>query len=94
MRAIECSLSHGAHLFDPTEVHVGGRHPPEPTVVVLVVVAVKEWTAPAAAMLEASESTGEVGCVLGRLELSFGEGVVVGDVGPVEALGDAEVGGE
>jgi hypothetical protein len=43
---------------------------------------------------EAGEAFGEAGRVLEGLELGFGVGVVVGDVGPGMRSGDAEIGEE
>ncbi len=45
-----------------------------------------------AGVLERAEAVGEVGAVLERLELGLGVRVVVRDVGPAVALGDAQVG--
>ena len=73
-------------------VHVVRREQAEPDVVVLGVVPGEEVAAEAARVLERAEAVGEVGPVLQRLELRLGVRVVVRDVRPRVALGDAEVG--
>jgi len=74
-----------------TEVHVCGREQRDAAVVVLVVVPREESTAMNASMLDVREMRRKVRAVLERLELRLAEGVVVGDVGPREALGHAEI---
>ena len=55
------------------------------------VVPSEECSAVGACVVEAAEAGGKVGAVFQGLELSLGEGVVVGDVRPAVALDDIEV---
>jgi hypothetical protein len=67
------------------EVDGGRGHQAEPGVVVLVVVPVEELLAPGSSVQFAAETFREGGVVLERLELGFGEGVVVGCARPAQA---------
>ena len=72
----------------------GGGQQSNSPMAVLFVVPVKEAAAEVEAVVIADESVWEVGPVLEGLELAFGEGVVVADVGSAVRLGDAEGGQE
>src|SRR5207244_11009089 len=73
-------------------MHIVRREQPEPDVMMLVVVPGEEVAAEAAPVFERTETVREAGPVLEGLELRLGEWVVVRDVRPRVALGDAEVG--
>ena len=73
-------------------MHIVRREQPEPDVMMRVVVPGEEVAAEAAPVFERTETAREAGPVLEGLELRLGEWVVVRDVRPRVALGDAEVG--
>jgi hypothetical protein len=60
-------------------------------VAVLVVVPLEESHGEVAGILDRAEAVRVVGPVLDGLEVRLGEGVVVGDVGTAETLGDAKI---
>ena len=69
-------------LFSESVVHVEWRQEAEPRVPVLLVVPVEEHLAVRSRMLDGTESLGEIGPVLQRLELRLGIWIVVRDVRP------------
>ena len=74
------------------EVHHGGRQHAKAGVAVLFVIPRKEDLAMSAAVKEATETGWEIRSVLERAELTFGERIVVGNVGAAMRLGDTEIG--
>jgi hypothetical protein len=75
-------------------VDIVGRQHGEAAVMMVVVVPVDEVGAVMSRILGGTEAFGEAWAVLERLEVSLGEGVVVGDMGARVGLGDAEIGEE
>jgi hypothetical protein len=73
-------------------MHIVGRQQPKSAVMVLGVVPREEVVAVGAGVLDGAEPPWEGGPVLQRLELRFGEWVVVGDVGAAMRLRDPQVG--
>lgn len=71
-----------------------GRQQRDAPVTVHLIVPVEDPAAEVEAVVIAGESVGEVWPVLEGLELAFGEGIVVADVGSAIRLGDAEGGQE
>ena len=76
---------------DATEEDVGRREEVEPFVVMVVVVPPEEIDAPPSPMPRIAEATGIIGLVLQRVELRFGERVVVRDARARVASVDAEL---
>src|SRR5262245_3802832 len=68
------------------------REQSNPTVMMLMVIPLKEWTRPRALIRQAAELGRKAGPIFQRLELTFRIRIVVGDVRPTMGLGDAQVG--
>lgn len=75
VRGVEAASALSAHEIDAAEVDVGGSHPAEPAVMVLVVIPVEESHAVIARVLDRSESVGVFGPVLDRLEVRLVHGL-------------------
>ena len=76
---------------DATEEDVGRREEVESFVVMVVVVPPEEVDAPPSPMSRIAEATGIVGLVFQRMELRFGERVVIRDARARVAAVDAEL---
>ena len=73
-------------------VHLVWSHQADPGVMMILIVPVEEAAAEAFGVLNAAEAFGEARLVLQRLEMTFGERVVVGGVRPIVRPGNAEIG--
>ena len=91
-RAIECVLACGMNCIGLAVVHLVWSDQADPGVMMILIVPVEEAAAEAFGVLNAAEAFGEAGRVLQRLEMTFGERVVVGDVRPNVRPGNAEIG--
>jgi hypothetical protein len=78
-------------LLGPTVVEGLGGKQADAAVMVLGVVPGEEGLTGTAGVLNGAEALGELGPVLEGFEVTFREGVVVGDVGPAVGLGYAEI---
>src|SRR5258705_5410085 len=88
---LECERTMSESLVDATGMHIARRHQPDARMMVLVVVPGKEISRMSARVFDGSEASRKVGAILHRLEMGFGERVVVRDLGTRVRFGDAEV---
>ena len=64
----------------------------DPGVMMILIVPVEEAAAEAFGVLNAAKAAGEARLILQRLEMTFGERVVIGGVRPIVRSGNAEIG--
>jgi len=86
---IEDALSNVVELLRPAGVHGRGRHVTDPGVSMVVVVPGKEPLAERTGVLDGLKAGRKDRLILKGLELRFRVRIVVADVGPAVALGDA-----
>src|SRR4051794_19267636 len=87
--------SHGAlseSLIGAASMDIAWREQTNADMMVLFIVPGKEIGAVSSSVLDGPEARGEGGPILHRLELGFGEGIVVGDLGARVRLGDTQIG--
>ena len=89
-------LKHLLALFGymqcPTMVHGHRGHQPQASVMMLMVVPVKEHTCPSTRVLDRAKTVWIIGPILHCLELRLRIRIVVGDVGSRMSLGDTQIG--
>ena len=76
-RLIERELARGVNGVDLAVMHLVRGHQTDPAMVMLLVVPVEEGSAEASGVLDTAEAFGKARLILQRLEVAFGEGVVV-----------------
>src|SRR5208282_1605997 len=89
---IEGDLTGRVNGIDLAIMHLVRRHQANPRMVMVLIVPIEELTAEASGVLDAAEALWEAWLVLQRLEVAFGERIVVGGVRAVMRTGDAKVG--
>ena len=88
---IESDLAGGVNGIGLAIMHLVGRHQADSGMVMVLVVPVEEAAAEASGILDAAEAFWEAWLILQRLEVAFGEWIVVGGVRAIVRTGDAEV---
>ena len=90
-RLIEGDLTGGVNGVGLAVVDLVRRHQPDPGMVMVLVVPGKEASAENFSVLDTAEAFGEPGLILQRLEMAFGERIVVGCVRAVMRSGHTEI---
>jgi hypothetical protein len=83
---IEGLLARGMDLVGLAIMDLIGGHQADTQMMVVLVVPVEEGSAEGLGVLDGAEPLGELGLVFQGLEAAFGEGVVVGVIGPAVGL--------